>query len=123
MKTTYVPGKWLAICDCCGFRYYNDQLRKDWKNLMVCSSCFETRHPQDFLRVPVDNPAVPWARPESPDQFTPVNYICLPENSVAIVGVGVAGCMVVGKVSATTIPNRSAVAGIMVAGNGIAGHV
>lgn len=75
MKTTYVPGRWIAICDVCGFRFYNTELKKDWRGLMVDAGCFETRHPQDFLRVPADNPAVPWTRPESEDVFITVCYI------------------------------------------------
>src|SRR3990167_4541063 len=69
MKTTYIPGRWLAICDVCALRHYNTDLRKDWRGLMVCQQDFESRHPQDFLRVRADNPAVPWTRPESLDSF------------------------------------------------------
>ena len=72
MKTTYSPGKWLAVCDICGFRFYNDQLRKNWQNLMVCEHDFETRHPQDLLRVPREDSSVDWTRPES-DIFIPIN--------------------------------------------------
>jgi len=75
MKTTYIPGRYLAICDVCGLRFYNTDLRKDWRGLMVDSACFETRHPQDFLRVPVDNPAVPWVRPEGEDDLILVCYV------------------------------------------------
>jgi len=117
-----ILGDWNTICDVCGLKFKASELRKDWRGLMVCSHDWETRHPQDFLRVPVDNPAVPWVRPQGEDQFVPTTYICLPENSVAVAGVGVAGCMVAGKVSVTPIPNRSAVAGIMIAGSGVAGH-
>lgn len=42
---------------------------------MVDAACFETRHPQDFLRVPTDNPAVPWTRPESTDDFIDVCFV------------------------------------------------
>lgn len=75
MKTTFVSGRWLSICDVCGFRFYNTELKKDWRGLMVDASCFETRHPQDFLRVPTDNPAVPWTRPETPDAFIHVCFV------------------------------------------------
>jgi hypothetical protein len=36
---------------------------------MVCSKDFETRHPQDLLRVRVDDPSVPWTRPEPTEIF------------------------------------------------------
>ena len=57
---------------------------------MVCSKDYETRHPQDFIRVPADNPSVPWARPEAADVF--VVRACTIENSQAIAGIAVAGC-------------------------------
>jgi hypothetical protein len=60
-----VPGAWNAICDRCGFQHKNYQLKKEWTGLMVCGKCFETRHPQDLLRVPTENPSVPWTRPDS----------------------------------------------------------
>lgn len=64
----YKPGCWNAICDVCGFTYKSDQLRKRWDGLMVCSKDYEMRHPMDFLKVPTDDPSVPWTRP------TPASY-------------------------------------------------
>ena len=32
------------------------------------------KHPQLMIRVPPENPAVPWARPEGEDVFVPVTY-------------------------------------------------
>lgn len=65
---------------------------------MVDAGCFETRHPQDFLRVPPDNPAVPWTRPESADVFLdPV--ACTLEGTQGVAGIGIAGCMRAGFVT------------------------
>ena len=36
---------------------------------MVCSTCYEVRQPQDFVRASIDKMAVPWSRPEANDQF------------------------------------------------------
>lgn len=37
---------------------------------MVCSVCWEPRHPQDYVRGIPDNPGgLPWTRPEPPDVF------------------------------------------------------
>ena len=58
-------GNWNALCDVCGMKFKATELRKDWRGLMVCSNDFELRHPQDFLRVRGDDPAVPWTRPDS----------------------------------------------------------
>lgn len=125
MKTTYSPGKWLAICDVCGFRFYNDQLRKDWRNLMVCEHDWESRHPQDLIRVPRENIAVAWARPESVDQFIPVVYICTTEGRRAIAGIGVAGCAIAGSYSGViavcTTTGRTGIVGLAVAGCAITG--
>lgn len=66
---------WKAICDRCGFEYYHYELKKEWQGLMTCSACYETRHPQDFVRAVRDEQAPPWTRPEPPDEFVPVCYL------------------------------------------------
>lgn len=71
----YKPGDWNAICDICGFRFKASQLRKNWKNEMVCADDYETRHPQEFIRVRPERISVPWARPEGEDVFLGVCYI------------------------------------------------
>jgi hypothetical protein len=78
MRTHYKLGCWNALCDVCGFKFKSDELKKRWDNLMVCEADWEMRHPQDLIRVPDDNPSVPWTRPEPPDQFTSVPYITPP---------------------------------------------
>lgn len=74
-KSTYEPGKWLAICDICGFRFKSDELKKNYKGLMVCAADFETRHPQEFVRTRAEKVAVPWARPEGEDVFLKVCFV------------------------------------------------
>jgi len=73
MSDSYKPGKWLAICDVCGFEFFNDELQKRWDGYMVCRADFETRHPQEFIR-PVKEGTIPWSRPEPPDTFIEVDY-------------------------------------------------
>ena len=94
MKTTLQLGKWLTICDCCGFMFYNTDLRKDWRGLMVCEQDYESRHPQDLLRVRPDSPAVPWTRPEAPDVFL---YTCGLNTRLSSVGFGTVGCATIGQ--------------------------
>lgn len=61
---------WLAICDRCGFKKHNDELRKEWTGLRVCrSGCWEPRHPQDFVQGVPDKQNPPWVRPEAADEF------------------------------------------------------
>jgi hypothetical protein len=126
MKTTVKLGKWLAICDRCGFRFYNDELRKDWQGLMVDSACFETRHPQDLIRVRHDNPAVAWVRPEPEDLFGP--DACTIIGLSAIPGFAIPGCSIPSRTFLGDAPSLKdylddatavsfyAVAGIAVAG-------
>lgn len=57
--------RWKAICDRCGFERWNGQLRKEWTGLMVCKdTCWEPRHPQDFVKGKPDRQNPPWVRPE-----------------------------------------------------------
>lgn len=84
-------GDWNAICDICGFRFKASELTKDWQGLMVCKQDYEQRHPQDFLRVRPDNPAVPWSRPEGADQF--INPACWLWEQSAYADIGGADCM------------------------------
>ncbi len=62
-KRHVVLGDYLFVCDQCGFTHYGSQGKEQWNHLFVCSTCFETRHPQDFVRGLVDKMNVPKARP------------------------------------------------------------
>lgn len=62
---TYIAGDHWKICDRCGFKKRASQTAKEWTGLIVClDSCFEERHPQDFVRGRKDNQTVPDPRPE-----------------------------------------------------------
>lgn len=80
MAETMTPGwevgKWLVICDRCGFKKTNDQVAKEpWTNLIVCKdTCWEPRHPQEFVRPRPDEQKVPFTRPEPADTFVEVTY-------------------------------------------------
>lgn len=52
-----------AECDRCGFIYKREELIKEWTNLMVCSPCWDPRHPQDMIKAPRVAPPLPWTRP------------------------------------------------------------
>ena len=68
-------GSWNAICDVCGFKFKNYELRKRWDGKMVCGHDWETRHPSDMIKVPKDDQSIPWSRPEQPDEFITVDYV------------------------------------------------
>ncbi len=61
----YRAGAWNAICDRCGFKFKNADLRLEWNGLRTCRECWEPRHPQDLLRGKKDDQTVPWSRPDS----------------------------------------------------------
>lgn len=90
----YKAGDWLATCDQCGRKCYASELTKRWDNLMVhrdpSKGCFETRHPQDFVRAVPDQKPLPWTRKEPADidlvvdydeQFTEAEYAQIPNGT------------------------------------------
>lgn len=93
MKTTLELGKWNAICDVCGCKFKSSDLMQRWDGLMVCSKDFEARHPQDFLRVRTDTPAIPWSRPVGEDTYLPICYLW---DQSCYVGIAEVGCSKVG---------------------------
>ena len=66
----YKPGKWLVRCTRCKFlRTAPDEIIKTWDGKYVChpsvkQGCFETRHPQDFVRSKPDDYSVPYTNKE-----------------------------------------------------------
>jgi hypothetical protein len=90
----FVDGQWNAICDVCGFKKKSGDVRKRWDGLMVCKKDWETRHPQDLIRMKPERVAPPWVRPEAPDEYVPV---CTIITSSGFAGLGAAGCMQAGK--------------------------
>jgi hypothetical protein len=87
-------GRWQAICDVCGFKFHSDRMRKRWDGLFVCEKDWETRNPQDFLKLHAERITPPWTRPESGDVFVNVCYIW---ERASYADLGTADCMVVGN--------------------------
>jgi len=71
----YDKGEWSTICDVCGRKFRNQDLRQRWDGLKTCSDDWEPRQPQDFVRGVADYQAPVWTRPEPADQFVPVTII------------------------------------------------
>jgi len=65
----YRHGDPNAICDRCGFKYKQSDLRKTWDGLWVCKKDWERRHPQDFIRAVEDYSKPPFIRSEADDVF------------------------------------------------------
>lgn len=73
-------GKWHVICDRCGFKRFNDEVTKTWDGFMVCAkstgkTCYETRHPQEFVRTKADDTSVSFVRSRPTDIFVEVDTI------------------------------------------------
>lgn len=47
----YISGSHWALCDQCGSQFREEDLQETWDHFWVCDEDYETRHPQDFLRV------------------------------------------------------------------------
>ena len=60
----YDKGEWSTICDVCGRKFRNQDLRQRWDGLKTCSDDWEPRQPQDFVRGVADYQAPPFTRPE-----------------------------------------------------------
>jgi len=63
-QNTYKHGSWNAICDVCGFKFKQEDLKKRWDGFMVCKEDWEPQHPSDKYRSPKQEPPLPWTRPE-----------------------------------------------------------
>lgn len=51
----YKSGDPWCNCDICGFSFRNSQLKENHDGYHVCSECYESRHPQEYLRTEPDN--------------------------------------------------------------------
>jgi hypothetical protein len=71
----FILGDSNAICDCCGFKFKQSQLRKRWDGAMVCSADWEARHPQDMLKARSERNTVKDARLEPEPRFLGPNEV------------------------------------------------
>ena len=88
----YESGDWNARCAMCGQKYKAGQLRKHWQGAYRCDTCWEPRHPQDFVRAGPPPSAPTFVQAPEPVMIS----VCTPNGISAIAGFGVAGCMVAG---------------------------
>ena len=89
----YYPGKHTFLCDVCGLVKLSDEKRKRWDNYIVCPDCWETDHPQKFVRVSPDGQPVSDPRPEPVDTFL---HTCDLWSSSPMADFGEADCATVG---------------------------
>jgi len=100
-STWFKSGLWNAICDRCGFKFKNTDLKQTWDGLMVCASCWEPRHPQELIRPIPDQNKLPWTRPEGSLDLQ-VGNVTIADGSTTISSSDV-GTLVDGTSSATII--------------------
>lgn len=65
------PDYWV-ISDISGRKFPRSECRFTWNGLLVHSSEWEPRQPQDTIQTPVENPSVPDARPRGPVRYVTV---------------------------------------------------
>lgn len=74
-RDEFILGDSNAICDVCGFKHKQSQLRKRWDGAMVCKADWEPRHPQDFVKARPERNNVKNARPGAEPRFVEANEI------------------------------------------------
>ena len=89
--TRYIAGQYNVICDRCGFKFKSGELKKDWQGLMVCAKDFETRHPQDLIKIRQEKAIPEWVRPRPEEVF--LYTTCTLQGTQGVADVGVADCM------------------------------
>ena len=73
-KNYYLSGEFNLTCDRCSKKIKAHQAKHEWTGFIVCTTCFETRHEQDFVRARQDKISVPFTRPRPVDVFVIVDY-------------------------------------------------
>ena len=104
-RNYYVSGQHNVTCDACSRKIKAGISKQRWDGFRVCPSCFEERHPQDFVRARQDKISVSFSRPIQTLTFTDVPYIdtgnnvCTFSGRQAIPMEGIPGCMIPNKIN------------------------
>lgn len=80
----YLPGGWNMLCQVCGFKYKNVDMKLRWDNVWCCPEDWEVRQPQDFVRGVSDPMMVPYTSPEPPVQFDTFPPIQTPTGEIVV---------------------------------------
>lgn len=68
----YVHGAYDVMCDTCGFKYKNFQVRLDWQNLLVCEKCYDPKPPE--YDHPYTYPATEGKTPDDAENIDTYEY-------------------------------------------------
>jgi len=83
-QSNWSNGGWITICDACGRKFKDSELRQRWDGLMVCSGDWEVRQPQDYVRGVADIQAPPYVRPEQANVFLPYFFTQYPDEPIDV---------------------------------------
>lgn len=89
----YVPGAWNADCALCGRSFKSFELRKHWQGQWRCRDCWETRHPQEFVRSAPREQPPPWTQELGHEAL---GAVCFPNGTTSIAGFSTSGCWIAG---------------------------
>jgi len=101
-SSRYEQGSWNVVCSMCGRDFKAFELRKHWQGQYRCDSCWEPRHPQDFVRAVQSERAPPWTQQDTEGPFVGV---CTPNGQSAVPGQGYPDCMIPGYLHPFFDPN------------------
>ncbi len=73
----YKSGDWNILCDVCALKTKASKTKERWDGFRVCPSCFEQRHPMDYIKARADKISVPFTRPQPTDQFADASYVTI----------------------------------------------
>jgi hypothetical protein len=68
----YKKGSWWVHCQQCAFKRRSEDIRKRWDGLLVCGdTCWEPRHPLDFIKAVPEKSGVPFTSKEEVEMEIP----------------------------------------------------
>ena len=86
-KTIAIPFSWNVICQICRKKVKSEEIKKDWRGLLVCSDDFETRHPLDApVKRQGEDTSVPFTSSEPIDEYITVTKHALADATGLPVG-------------------------------------
>jgi len=62
----YVPRNNWVICERTGMKFRKSEMRQEWNGLYVNKASWESRHPQDFVKVDAEDTTASLVLPDNP---------------------------------------------------------
>ena len=90
MRKARWPGEWQAACQVCGWVFPSGDIKRRWDGLLVCKQDYETRHPQDMIKVRGERHFPSFISPEPSEIY---QGVCSIVTSSSYADLGTADCM------------------------------